>query len=124
MNIATKLKEHLITAAIAVFGLVVLYLAMRASEFGISGWLGGVLGLTTFMCFVLVLTFRSLDPFRKRACLLLALSLLLLSGIGYINEFWALFFTPTRLHLLLAFLPSVAFVGYHAWKGRANATFK
>lgn len=124
MNIAAKPKEHLKTAGIAFFGVVVLYMVMRASEFGISGWLGGVIGLTTFMCFVLALNFRSLDPFRKRASMLLALGLLLLSGIGYTNEFWLPFFTPTRLHLLLALLPSVAFVGYHAWKDRANATFK
>jgi len=124
MTVAAKLKEHLITAVIVIFGVTGLYLAMRAREFGISVWLGGVLALTTFFSFVLVIHFRALDPFRKRASVLMVGGLLCLSAAGLVNELVVPFFTPSRLHLVLAFLPSLLYVGYHAYKDRANVRRK
>jgi len=124
MTVAAKLKEHLITAVIVVFGVAGLYLAMRAREFGISVWLGSVLALTTFLCFVLVFSFRALDPFRKRASVLMVGGLFCLSAAGLVNELVVPFFTPSMLDLLLAFLPSILFVGYRAYKDRANAQSK
>jgi len=121
MTVAAKLKEHLITAVIVIFGVAGLYLAMRAREFGISVWLGLVLGLTGFLCFVLVFTFRTLDPFRKRAAVLMVGGLLCLSAAGLVNELVVPFFTPSKLYVLLAFLPSLLYVGYCAYKDRVNA---
>ena len=124
MTVGAKLTEHLITALMVIVGISGIYLAMRAREFGISVWLGLVLGLTAFLCFVLVFTFRTLDPFRKRASVLIVGGLLCLSSAGLVNELVVPFFTPSTLYVLLAFLPSLLYVSYCAYRDRANARRK
>lgn len=82
---------------------------------GASPWLTSVVTLTIFLLIVGAWSYRDIDEIRKKGLLLMLIGLFILSMAGFVNEYIEHFFSPTMLHSILAFLPTILFFVYHAW---------
>jgi hypothetical protein len=108
-------KELLLATPIALAVVIGVAFLWRLTErFGLSHWLGGVVILTVSLLALLLMTYRTLDPGRKKASALMALGLVALSIASVVNEYVSRFFTPSGLYVLAAFLPTTAFLGYRS----------
>ena len=114
-GMSPQTKEMLIATPIVLVAMVgVLFLWRLVERFGVSYWLSGVVILTVFVLGVLFVTYRTLDPVRKKSSALMALGLVALTVASLLNEYVSHFFTPSGIYLLAAFLPAIAFAAYHS----------
>jgi hypothetical protein len=114
-------RDLLISAPIVLAGFIGLtYLTRFTDSLGVSRWLTGVVGLTTFFGSLLAFSYRKLDEMRQQGGLLLLGGLLVLSGASVVNEFVVHLFSPSIGYVLLAFGPSLALVGYREYFAKKN----
>ena len=110
-----QVKQFFKTGATLSVGIAVLFAFLwLGREIGASQWLTGVVGVFTVVVLTAGLNYRYLDEKHRKALLLLFLGLLILSVVSLVNEYVEHFFSPNRLHFILAFLPSILFLTYRA----------
>ncbi|MDO9393656.1 MAG: hypothetical protein Q7T42_06775 [Methylotenera sp.] len=108
-----QVKQFFKTAATLSVGFAVLFAYLwLGREIGASQWLTGVVGVFTVVVLTAGLNYRNLDEKHRKALSLLFISLLVLTVVSLVNEYVEHFFSPGRLHFILAFLPSILFLTY------------
>ena len=110
-----QVKELFKTAARLSVSIAVIFAYLWLSrEVGVSQWLAAVVGVFTVVVLIGGFNYRHLEEKHRKALLLLFIGLLVLSVVSIVNEYVKHFFFPSRLYFIVAFIPSVLFLGYRA----------
>jgi xanthine/uracil permease len=88
------------------------------SNLGISQWSTLLTALAVFLVAMALSQWRKLYPPNRLGLVLMTIGISVLTVCSLVNEFVVPFFKPTRVHLAVALLPSIAYAAFQYMKSR------